>query len=145
MITKKGMFELLLKSLVAGTISIIIYIFLIIVMALFDSFLIIPIVFGIINGIIISRLFKYYITVIFTMIFSYLSTIIISIIVFLLLNIIIEYIKPINLFIISMFQNTSFHDFIGIFTLNIIGGIIYFGLSYTIFLIFLIIFYISNP
>jgi len=52
MVTKKVMFELLFKSLVAGTISII-YVFSIIIMVLFNSFLIIPIVFGIINGIII--------------------------------------------------------------------------------------------
>ena len=141
--SKYLIFELLFKSIIASSIYAILFILVSLLMTIvsdgYQFIIIIP--FSIFIGILISNISKNVITTISTVFLTILFTIIGSIAIYIIIQLITNYIKPIDDFILLLYKDKTFYNFIG----NIIAKIMFVGFTLIIYVISLLLHYASKP
>jgi hypothetical protein len=140
MATKRELFSLVHKTLIASVVNVIILFSVSLFMSILSNWIILLLL-GVFNGIIISIIIKNNITTILDIILAVIFTMIESIIIFLILLFIRTVIKPIDNLVIEIYKNVSFNQFIG----HSIGIMIFIIMTLLTFIFSLFLAYTSKP
>ena len=141
--SKKLIFELLFKSIISSSIFAILFILVSLLLTIvsdgYQFFIIIPL--SIFIGILLSSISKNKITTISTVFLVIIFTIIGSIAIYIIIQLIMNYIKPIDDYILLLYKDKTFYNFIR----NLIAKILFVGFTLIIYVITLLLHYASKP